>query len=210
MVRQRPTPVLVIAILHFTFGGMSLFWGLCGIGMQVGMHFAQANNLIPKPPPGPPGSPQPMTQADIQKFQEERIPYFRETTYGNMGYDLVLSSLMVIAGFGLLRMRSWGRSLSIAYAGLSIAHKIVMMFYAFIFVFPVMDELVPEMLSRMGPQPPFLGNMMTFFMKMVPVMQLSSLIYPIAVLVIMYLPSVSAAFRGETAAGTERVDALAG
>src|SRR5262249_54107106 len=137
----RPTPVLVIAILHFTLGGISLFMGLCALGGQIVM----TSNILPTGPKPPPGAPQPMTQAEVFQLREQRFPFYRAIVFGNMAFDLLLSPLMIIAGFGLIKMKRWGRNLSISYAFLSITQKLIIFFYTFFFVAPASKELYAKM-----------------------------------------------------------------
>lgn len=193
MGQKRPTPVLVIAILHFTFGGLSLFFGLCGLGAQLAM---QAK-VFPQPPSPPPGRPQAPTQDDIQKYMDQRIPHHQAMLYGGIIFDLCLSVLMIIAGLGLIQMRSWGRILSIGYACLSIVQKLVGIIYAFLVTLPVMNEFL-DTLTNQAPETVIFVKTMRITITMTPILQLSYLVYPIVVLVVMYLPTVSAAFRGQT------------
>jgi hypothetical protein len=142
-----------------------------------------------------------MTQAEIQKFMEQRIPHYTVTLFGTMAFDLLLSCLMIAAGFGLIQMRRWGRNLSISYAVVSIVQKLFAFVYTMLVVGPTMTELYETMFQRLGPAgQPFGG-----FAKMGGTMasasaffQLSYMIYPISVLVVMFLPSVRAAFRGDS------------
>lgn len=187
----RPTPVLVIAILHFTLGGLSLFYGLCGLGGQLVM----TSNLFPKPPTAP-GRPQPLTQEDVQKYIDERVPYSKAMLYGGMIFDLLLSTLMIVAGFGLLQMRNWGRNLSIGYAFLSIAHKLFGLVIFFLLSLPIMREFLDH-IPNQGPETAFVVPIMRVIMFITPALQLGYMIYPITVLIIMFLPKVSASFRGE-------------
>lgn len=188
---KRPTLVLVIAILHFTLGGLSLFYGVCGIGAQLVM---QAK-LLPQPPTVP-GRPKPITQEEIQNYVEQRVPSYKVMLFGGMTFELCLSILMISAGFGLLQMRTWGRHLSIGYACLSVAFKLFGIVYAFLVSLPIMNEFLNQVPDH-GPETMIMVKTMRVALSATPVMQLSYMIYPIAVLVVMNLPSVSAAFRGQ-------------
>lgn len=190
---KRPTPVLVIAILHFTLGGLSLVYGLCG----VGTHLAMQAKLFPQPPTVP-GRPQPITYNDVQTYLEQRVPSYKAMFYGGMAFDLILSTLMIIAGLGLLQMRSWGRYLSIGYACLSVSHKLFGVVYYFLVSHSVMNEFLDQLSNRQDPEAVMIVQTMRAMRYLTPIMQLSYMIYPIAVLVVMYLPSVSAAFRGQS------------
>ncbi len=99
---------------------------------------------------------------------------------------------------GLLKLRPWGRYLSIIYAFLSIAIKVFAVIYVLAFTLPVLNELMRTH-QQATPQ----GQMMINIMRMIPIMSavmpIVYMIYPIIVLIIMLLPSTTAAFHGQTA-----------
>ncbi|TMQ31932.1 MAG: hypothetical protein E6K70_21315, partial [Planctomycetota bacterium] len=59
----------------------------------------------------------------IQKAADE-VPGAQALKVASLVQDTVLSVCLLVAGIGLLRMRAWGRSLSLLYAVLSILYKI--------------------------------------------------------------------------------------
>src|SRR4051794_18852798 len=115
MKKQIPTAVLVIAILNFIGGGLGLMTPLLGLGVQA----IGTARVAPAPPPPPPGGNQPfrpLTQAELEKKIEERMPYYRAVTFGGLFLDLIVSTLMVVAGVGLVKLQPWGRWLGLGYA----------------------------------------------------------------------------------------------
>jgi hypothetical protein len=194
---NRPTAVLVIAILHFVFGGFGLLGTVCGGAYLLVI------SLIPLPQP--PGQAKIPTYADIMSAIDEKAPGFIAVTIGGMVFSLVLSVLMIVAGFGLVRMRPRGRTLSIVYATLSILTTLLSFVYNLVVAMPVMPGVMEQMLptGAAGPGNPqqaqAMQNMMRSIFNMSYYAGLATpfiqMIYPVSVLIVMYLPRVRAAFR---------------
>lgn len=194
---KRPTSVLVIAILHFVFGGIALAFGLCGGAFQV----AGGNQAFqPAGVGGQQAKEQQQLQEDLQKALEEKVPAGKAVQYGNLGVDLLLSAMMIVSAIGLLKVLSWGRSLSIVYAVLSIIHKVFAAVYAFAFTIPATNEVVEKFLAKqnLGEQGRMLGRIVEITAIGAVIFALLTAIYPIIVLIVMFRPKVVAAFRGET------------
>jgi hypothetical protein len=191
MRKSVPARVTVIAILHFVFGGLGVLQGICaGAMMAVGMHPIFISG-------GPRGT------REREFFQEmqsaiESAPAYHLAQYTNLAGDLLISVLMVVSGVGLLRMRPWGRFLSILYAILSIGIKVFALIYALGFSLPAINKFM-----EMHPQSAQEVQLIFILLKMIavitPVILLVYMIYPITVLIIMLLPSTRAAFQGEAA-----------
>src|SRR5262245_21283962 len=121
---NRTTPILVIAICHFVFGGLGLFCSVCGGVMSAtGLGVEMAKAFVPNPE----------QQAERTKENERtlvaRVPGYRFYKSFEGAMDLILSGAMVAAGFGLLYMKSWGHWLSTGYAFASILVGIIFVFY---------------------------------------------------------------------------------
>jgi hypothetical protein len=190
---NRPTAVLVIAILHFVFGGLGLICGLCA-GAQV----AGGSGMFAAP--GAQGQQQQQMQEQMERQIEQRIPYYKPYQYGNTAADILLSVLMLIAGVGLLQMQAWGRYLSLFYAVLSIAIKIFTVAWSYLVLIPAMKEVMrnvflPPGMPARDRDAFLLGMDLTF--TLAPLMQLAFMIYPVVVLFLLNSASVVAAFRGE-------------
>jgi hypothetical protein len=150
LTKNRPTAVLVIAILHFVFGGLGLVGAICGGAGMIIMSNIQM--------PTAPGQP--------------KVPTML---------------------------------LSIVYATLSILTTLATFYVNFFFVMPVMSDVFDQTMQegamgQMGAQQQqamrqmmrSIFNLSYYTNFVTPLVQM---IYPITVLVIMYLPHVRAAFR---------------
>jgi len=184
MRKKVPTAVLVIAILHFVGGGLGLVGSLCGLAMQgANRTFAGFG--------GQPG------QADVQEKVEktlgQKIPAYKSIQIGSLVVNLVLSLLMIAGGIGLLQLMTWGRSLSIVYAFLSIANHAFTVVYSFAFTLPATQALFRELAAQDAKAEPMVTMMQAVVTAGVVIGALF-VAYPIAVLVIMFRPSTVRAF----------------
>ena len=135
-------------------------------------------------------------QERMEKLQREKLPGYPATQYLSLGFDMVLSILMIVGGIGLVMMKSWGRMLSLAYAGLSILYHIYSLVYAYAFVVPLLNTFFEEEAARNKALAPMVSAMKAVVIAS-PVLGAIVVIYPIVVIIIMMLPSVSAAFRAK-------------
>lgn len=195
MTRKRPAGVLVIAIFHFIFGA----GGLCVGIIQVTGAGKQFNKLAAA------GDPR---QADLQdRIEEEmakRIPGFTTYEIVNAIETLIMALVLIVSGVGLLNMQAWARYLSITYAVLGIVFTIAGLIFSFLFIMPAMKPIFQEVARN---EPPEVANMMETFASVAMVgAGCCGLIYPVAVLIVMLLPSVSSAFRAPVLLGPERED----
>lgn len=199
----RPTPVTVIAILHLVFGGLGLLCSLFALLMQSVFDPTKLMAMGGAPP----GAAKGIDPQELMKQVQERMPSYIQTAGIAFGaVDVILSIMLIIAGIGLLQMRSWGRILSILYAVVSILIKIAFAVYTFILVMPVSREVNQVMFQQLraqakNPQEQAMmqammgmADMMSMLQAVVP---LITMVYPIVVLVIMFLKSTRQAFAGE-------------
>lgn len=193
MPNYRPTPVLVIAILHLVGGGLGLIFSLCGCaGLFMGS--ALSSMTLPTAPvrPGQPAPPPPPGPNEIMKFYNENVPGYQAFTIGAIVVSFLLDGMLLAAGIGLLNMRPWARGLSLAYAPISIVNRVFAFIYQLVFVMPATEKLYAQNPVLAG-----MSSFMTITTGVGLVVNLLFIIYPIAVLVILLMPSTAAAFRGQ-------------
>jgi len=189
--RERPLPILPIAVLHFVFGGFGLLCGICGgvmllSGGQTWMAQTSGGYNSPKVK---------RMQDDIQKTMDD-VPASHAAQIGSFTADLAISITMIVSGIGLLQLRPWGRLLSIVYAVASIVLKIFGAIYAMAFTIPALYGYLDTHPATV-PEEQFAFTMMRMVTIAPPVVQVLSMIYPIIVLIIMFRPSVVEAFRAD-------------
>src|SRR5262249_41870247 len=105
---------------------------------------------------------------------------------------------MLASGIGLLKMRGWARWLTIGYACYNILSTILSVIYQVTYVVPAMDEFIAKEAQKPN-LPPGQGaglNMAGSVTAAAAFFPLLLLVYPAALLIVMYLPSIRAAFAG--------------
>jgi hypothetical protein len=192
---RRPALVTWVAVFHLIFGGLFL---LCGVGVGV----TQLTGVGKQG--GPPPAGEPPAQKEWREYREQYRQRLEEADPWVKTLDpvhasislLLLPLLLVVAGVGLLMMRKWGWWASVAFGVLCLLVQIYYILFTLLYVFPtggrVVEELLPDYPTLAGAAP---------LLRLMPALNavLSALImlYPAVVLLIMMLPSVRAAFRGE-------------
>jgi hypothetical protein len=176
-----------MAILNFVFGGLGLFCALCQGGSLALM--GNMDSLF-----GKAGTPNPMADMINQ------VPGFLPFSIFQHACNLVLSICLIVAGFGLLKMSGWGRWLSVGYAVTNIVAHIGMLVYQLVYLNPALAKWQQDFVAKQAggrAQPtPFVGDSTLSNIGSV-VGALIGMAYAIALLVVMFLPHVSAAFAGK-------------
>lgn len=195
---NRPTPVLIIAIFHFIVGGTGLLCDLCGVASLVAGG-GQAMVIQPDPK-------QAKMQQDMQEAMAQKIPGYQASQIVNTFLSLTFDVVLLAAGYGLLHMAPWARTLSLVYASVSLLHKIVMAFYTIFLVLPAMDGVFSTLLGQaqtaqerqileIGIMSGKIGGVAGVCITM---------IYPFVVLLVLNLASVKEAFSGQPLAPADR------
>jgi hypothetical protein len=182
MRRDRPTVVLVMAILNFVLGGLGLCGMLCLAG-GIGLFAAAAGNA-PPPPPG-----QPDFREMVEAFKS--VPGYIPFMIASLVVGLVVLIALIVSGFGLLSMRPWARWICIVYGVYAILSALVGLVYNLAVVGPALEEYArqhgPAAADSTGMNNPIMNVFST----------LIGMAYGIALLIVMFLPHVSAAFAGK-------------
>jgi len=193
--RRRPTAVVVIAILNLLFGCLGLLFAATFVLFtmtEMGEVLVQINQTNP-------GRIKGMSAPEIQDALAQKVPHY--ATFTNIGatWDALVSVALVLSGWGLLKMRSWGRTLAILYGFAQIVAKIVSTAYAFLFVQPALAELMQRALDEapLGFQRAVVEWTLGFMSAASIAAAVVAPMYPVLVLVAMFLPSVRKAFRPE-------------
>ena len=203
MPAKRPTSVLVIAIFHFLIGGIGLIGGLVGVG------FGAVALSQPQAPPGFKITSNPPDMWDTMKYMDANVPGWRIYQITAAVLGLALSIALLAAGIGLILMKPWARGLSIAYAFGSILLQVGAMLYMVVYVTPVQVALYDQLPPTPGipaAQQQSITTMSKTIAGCTPFFAVPGLIYPAAVLIVMLLPSVAAAFRGEPTGPEDEAD----
>src|SRR5262249_39013639 len=124
--------------------GFGVLMGLCsGVVAAVG-----PTNVMPQPPPPPAGAKMPFPPdlaARQQRFLDQAIPYYPAVQVAQAAPWGVLAAMLVVAGVGLLRMRPWGRKLSLAFGIGAIVYQLAALVFMLGFMIPAMNDFYAQM-----------------------------------------------------------------
>ncbi len=167
--RNRPTSALVFGILNFLYAGFTI----CGLG------FAVIGLAV---------TPDPHALDPLLEMMPQGSPY-RAFLIVSLVLETIAVFVLVAGGVGLLRFKSWGRTLSIIYASYTIISEVVggVVNYL-VLAAPALQKAAgmpsgPEKAALIGGA---VGSSAG---------AIFGLIYPIVLLVFMLRPSFAAAFR---------------
>lgn len=211
--RQRPTSVLVIAILSLLFGfsfglqgcmgkGMTFFWAGFEKHLPPQMQPPDPNN--PNAPQAPAPGADPMMLAQLKLIRED--PSFLPITTTFFVTFMLAGLLQCVAGVGLIMMKHWGRVLAILVALVILVTTVGNVAYELIVLAPVeaaMADIVPAMIFNMKTMP----QMTNFFRVAGPLPQL---VLVAATIYYLTRKDIKAAFTAplEQAAADAKVAAL--
>lgn len=194
MKKKRPTAVTVMGILNIIFGSLGLLAMLCLV-MCFGIFISM--------------TPDRDMPAGINPFKTMlNYPEIRYYFIVSGVVGLITSTILLIAGIGLLRMGNWARITSIGYSVFTILFQLATLFYNIGYFNPAMERWQRDYLERVAewqrqrggigippqqPQNPMMnigGGIIGAIVGM---------IYSIVLLIMMLQPHVSAAFTGRGA-----------
>ena len=169
-----PGSIKVFGILHLVIAGFGIIGGIWTVVTVLFFaDFIAWTNRIG-------GGKQP------DALQQAQIAYMDEIawiTWLNLGFSVVLTVLLIIAGINLLRNRDKGRVVSIRYAWTSIGTKIVGLALMLVYAMPAASRMNEAILGDVGGQ---LGNAVGAVTTVSSIIGMaSSLVYPILVLFIV-------------------------
>lgn len=123
---EKPTVLTVVAVLNLVFGVM----GLCGSVGSVVPYIEPFRNLMSPDNPA------------IDVVYEH--PWLRAYMFIGAVVGVAVTGLLIAGGIGLLNNRLWGRTLSLAYAWLTIALGVLGTVINIAVVLPLMMEKAKE------------------------------------------------------------------
>ena len=185
---ERPVVVLVFAILNLVFGGLGVLGFLCG-----GVIFAFVFAALSSAPGGAP----------IPQFPPGLVTLLVIVFI----YSFIMAIVLIISGIGLLNMKRWGRNTTIAYSIITIVYSVVSTVLNIAYIGPTMqkwqsefqEEIAREQ-QRKGMTPPpnmYQPGQSPMFNAVTSIGgAILHMAYAVALLVVMCLPNVSAAFAG--------------
>jgi hypothetical protein len=160
MPAKRPASFTVFAVLCIVFVSGGLACNACGLAGQVALPMLKG--MAPKPGPGEP---------DIDVLQREleaKVPNYQAVQWGSMAISIVMSTLLLVTGIGLLKMQAWSRWTCILYGVSNILLQIALMVYNIAFVIPVTTEFMNEKMKAQNVSlPPGLTTALTVIVSLI-------------------------------------------
>jgi hypothetical protein len=176
-----------MGVLNIVFGSLYLLCNLCLGGLLLLMFGGSIDAKAF------PGGINPFK--DMWDFMQVEVPAFAVVTIGEIIANFALSVMLIIAGIGLLKVQSWGRALSIAYGVLTILVKLADIAFTIAVVNPATERWQQDFQRRHGVAMAGQGDAyMNNIGWLVGV--ILSMGYGVVLLIMMLLPSVSAALAG--------------
>jgi len=178
--RTRPGTLTTIAVLNIVFGSLGLICG-CLNGLFVGALLIASRD-----------NPSELMRvlAEARDLLQREIPSYQAVVISRCLYILVFSSLLIVAGIGLLYVANWARVLSFIYALTAILSQGAYLVYAIIVEHPAA--------ARMQAQ--FGGDPVQSKASEIGGIAVTGLVilYGIVLIILLCLPSVTAAFSPRT------------
>jgi hypothetical protein len=195
MAKKRPTGVTVIAIMNIVFGAMGLMGSVCGLGQ------AAVGSALK--PPGAGGNNDPATVFEQELAKED--PNNKVVSMIALVVGLFTATGLLFSGIGLLKLRSWARTLAILLAVLEIVIGLANAGYALAVTLPATERAMANTEKVMEAQKNAPGvsealkvmGMITSMMTALTVgFMVVGLLYYTIVLVILNGAKAKAAFAG--------------
>jgi hypothetical protein len=184
MRRKRPSDVLIIAVLHLIGGSLGLlavgYWGTVQLVRAAQSDTTLTRNL----------------DASIDDHLGSEIPAYPVIKWGSFAVRLLLCVMLLVAGFGLIWMRSWARQLSLSYAALSILYHLFDAVASFGWIIPATTTLVDWLGPNLGESEAYLSGMKVTVYTLA-LLNAALIAYPILVLWALLRRSTADAFADE-------------
>jgi hypothetical protein len=209
MTPTRPTAVKVLAILGFCYAGLLLLCGICGGGgILVQPMMEKWNEDMMKQQPKE-GQRQLAMQKRLKDLTEKHNPHQPKIAGVLAGIQMLLGVGLIFGGVGLLRLRSWARKLHLGYAVLALLLNFAMLANVLLVTLPAQTAVWEEFELTAPPEEKQIfqqaSGLVQLSMKLAIPMTIAMtvfwLIHPTMVLIILFMPTVAAAFRGQAPPG---------
>lgn len=186
---RRPGGVTAAAVMAIVYGSLLSICGVCGVagaGLDQGAFGPQDPN-------------QQKLQKEIEDIMAKEVPAQKAFQIGGNIVGLLEAIAMLIAGIGLLGMRSWARTLAIVAAAVIIVTTLIQTVYYVIYVGPATRNAMQLVIqNQKGPQPAQVAQVMEITMSIVvvaiPIFMLLIVAYVVVILVLLTRAHVRQAF----------------
>jgi hypothetical protein len=180
---ERPTSLTVLGVTHLMFGFLGVCWGLTslfGAFAMCVMSGAADGGAIPQ-------SPESAAMVEVM-FGPAHAAFMGVSG----GLRLLAGGGLIIAGIGLFILKPWARTLSILYGVYGITMAIAFpVGYLLVIMRPIMAAMAEEVPAQGMPESAMMAGQVIWAAFQAGL----KLMYPLVVLVLMFVPHVKEALR---------------
>jgi hypothetical protein len=179
---KRPTAVTVVAVLNMVMGGLGL---ICScLATLVTAVMANADQF--------PNQDQAQVLAQLAQLWEHlvaEVPGYVAVETTSLILGFVLSSMVIVAGIGLLSLQRWARTCSLICAVVTLIEQIALLGYTLILVNPAKLRFQPRgaIMDRNDLSEVVAGVVSVFSASI-------WIVYAVVLLIVLLLPKVAVAF----------------
>jgi hypothetical protein len=188
MQSRRPSAVTTVAVLNLILGSAGLMMTL----MAALIYLINLNAPAPTAAPFPGGLPVGM----MDDYLDRQLPTRHAMTFLSHGLSVVGFVILIISGVGMLHLCRWAWGLAVVYVVWNLLHSIFFVWYHFGMVLPAMGDFIGQQAGGAGGMMylfPFTSQ--RFFYQLSSAFAIVPGAYPILLLCLLFLPSVTTAFR---------------
>lgn len=199
MTRERPLSILVLALLNLLVATLCLFAGVAkagrhllflalGPGQREDFYYGSRENTIAIP--------------DLETYLELEIPAYSSWEIGSVIAIFLAGVVLFAIGYGLLHMRPWSCRLAMFYAAAMFGWQIPYTVFQVREVLPAAEVyFLDESWRQYFWMPNAVGLARRSFLFFAGAQAVLLIGHAVLVLVVLGMPSVRAAFRGQTDSG---------
>jgi hypothetical protein len=202
MSRERPGCVIAAAVLSIIYGTLFTICGCCGVAGFAVQGMANQGLF------GAGNPQQAQMEKDLNEAMEKDAPGFRIVNACANVANLIEALALLGGGIFLFGMHPWARRTVLASALVAVLTTAANTIYQLVFVVPAMSNVMAAAMPK-GPGPgPDMGKLLRAVMPVSAVLTallwLMVIVYLLAIVVLLVLPHVRAAFSAETLPETHR------
>lgn len=137
--KKKPPVAVVFGILHLVFGTLSLLCNLCAVSGIAVIYFG-FNTIYSSAPPE--------DKRELDKLWQslqDNVPGLVVFMFADVILSMLMGLVLMVAGIGLLGVKTWARYLSVAWAVVRLVLLLLSLFYTLVFVNPGMEKFGKDM-----------------------------------------------------------------
>jgi hypothetical protein len=139
MARKKPTGILVIGIINLVLGGLGFVTYLC-CSLSCGGFFLLMRSAYQSMP-----ARDQQVLGDLWPIFRDNVPGLLPALIGGVAVGVLLSLLQLIAGWGGIRIKAWGRWINVIWGLLTVIYLVASLIYLVAVFSPGMQDALPAL-----------------------------------------------------------------